>query len=215
MPKESWGGPYSRLDDNRITIPRSYKSCMKTDGIIYCDKTLEKKLLADNAPEQVANVACLPGIVGNSIAMPDVHWGYGFPIGGVAAFSEKDGIISPGGVGYDINCGVRLIRTDIRAHDVIKQIPIVVAEIFKNIPTGIGSSGRYVTNPKEFPDILTHGAKWAIKKVLVSVAIGNTSKRTARWREQTLTTSQKRRINEAPHKLAHLVLATTSSRFKR
>lgn len=91
-----------RIDDTRLEVPVSYKDGMRVPGIIYVDQTLEKDL-ESSAIEQVANVAALPGIVGASLAMPDIHNGYGFPIGGVAAFDLKDGIISPGGVGYDIN----------------------------------------------------------------------------------------------------------------
>ncbi len=164
MPKQPWNGKKERIDSNRLKISRSNKPCMRTDGLVYCNDTLEKKLLADNAPEQVCNVACLPGIIGNSIAMPDVHWGYGFPIGGVAAFTESDGVISPGGVGYDINCGVRLIRTNLKADEVKEKVKAMVFEFFKNIPAGVGSSGRYHANKHELTEVMTKGAKWAIGK---------------------------------------------------
>ena len=101
-----------RIDSTRLEVPKGYKTGMRTNGIIYIDEALEKALEKD-AIEQVANVATLPGIVGSSLAMPDIHTGYGFSIGGVAAFDLKEGIISPGGVGYDINCGVRLLRTNL------------------------------------------------------------------------------------------------------
>jgi tRNA-splicing ligase RtcB (3'-phosphate/5'-hydroxy nucleic acid ligase) len=164
MAKQSWSGKTERIDSSRLRLPKSNKSCMRVDGLIFCDENLEKKLISDNAPEQVCNVACLPGIVGNSMAMPDIHWGYGFPIGGVAGFSESDGIISPGGVGYDINCGVRLIRTNLTASDFRGKIKHIVFELFRNIPAGVGSSGRYNADKGELSEILTKGAKWAIKK---------------------------------------------------
>ena len=107
----SWNGPLERIDDTRLRIPKSYNPKMRVDGIIYSDASLLEDIKHDQAPEQVANVATLPGIVGQSMAMPDIHWGYGFPIGGVAAFEVGTGVVSPGGVGYDINCGVRLLRT--------------------------------------------------------------------------------------------------------
>lgn len=164
MAKQGWSGTLKRLDSTRVLIPKTNSPCMLVDGLVYCNTELEKKLIGDNAPAQVCNVACLPGIVGKSIAMPDVHWGYGFPIGGVAAFDECKGIISPGGVGYDINCGVRLIRTDLNASDVKDKVKNIVHELFRNIPTGVGSSGRYHAHRNEYSDILTKGARWAVKK---------------------------------------------------
>ncbi|HDO25752.1 MAG TPA: RNA-splicing ligase RtcB, partial [Nitrospirae bacterium] len=110
-----------RIDSTKIEIPRGYKPGMRTNGIIYVDRTLEKDLDIRSV-EQVANVATLPGIVGPSMAMPDIHAGYGFAIGGVAAFDLKQGIISPGGVGYDINCGVRLVRSGLRKDKAIPKM---------------------------------------------------------------------------------------------
>jgi tRNA-splicing ligase RtcB len=112
----SWNGPLNKINDFCYEIPSTYKGeknnlKMQTSALIYADEKMIPSIRADNAPEQTANVAMLPGIVGRSMAMPDIHWGYGFPIGGVAAFDAEKGIISPGGVGYDINCGVRLVRT--------------------------------------------------------------------------------------------------------
>src|SRR5207245_5594626 len=106
-----WNGPLEQVDTCRFQIPRSYKPQMRTSGLIFVDEPMIPQLRQDRAPEQVANVATMPGIVGMAMAMPDIHWGYGFPIGGVAAFDYDTGVISPGGIGYDINCGVRLIRT--------------------------------------------------------------------------------------------------------
>jgi len=96
--------------------------CMKVPGIIYADEHLLKNIKMDKSIEQVANVACLPGIIEYSLAMPDIHWGYGFPIGGVAAFDFDKGVISPGGVGYDINCGVRLIKTNLVYNDIKRKL---------------------------------------------------------------------------------------------
>ncbi len=105
-----WNGPLKKIDDWRWLIPRDYKKGMLTDGLIFANERMIDEIRKDQAPEQVANVACLPGIVGYSLAMPDIHWGYGFPIGGVGATCLDDGVISPGGVGFDINCGVRFIK---------------------------------------------------------------------------------------------------------
>ncbi len=108
-----WSGKLEKIDDFRWRIPKSYKSGMRVDGLVYADEKMVKQIADDQAPEQVANVAFLPGIVKYSMAMPDIHWGYGFAIGGVAAMRVSDGVVSPGGVGFDINCGVRLLRTNL------------------------------------------------------------------------------------------------------
>ena len=107
-----WEGVLNKIDDYRWEIPISYKVGMRVPGLIYASEDLLNHIWEENAFEQVANVAFLPGIVGHSLAMPDIHWGYGFPIGGVAATRLEDGVVSPGGVGFDINCGVRVLRTD-------------------------------------------------------------------------------------------------------
>jgi tRNA-splicing ligase RtcB len=101
---DQWTGPLKQLDEYRFEIPRTYKPAMRTDGLIFVDESMAAQLRHDQAPEQVANVATMPGIVGKSMAMPDIHWGYGFPIGGVAAFDYGEGVLSPGGAGYDLNC---------------------------------------------------------------------------------------------------------------
>lgn len=160
----SWQGELKKIDDFRYKIPRSYKAGMKTDGLIYASERMLQQITSDAAPEQVANVATLPGIVGCAMAMPDIHWGYGFPIGGVAAFDIEKGIISPGGVGYDINCGVRLLRTDLTDNDVKDKIKALVRTIFNNVPSGVGSKGKIRINEHEVKDVLINGAQWALKK---------------------------------------------------
>jgi tRNA-splicing ligase RtcB len=152
-----------RLDATRLEIPTSHKSFMRVPGLVYCSLEMEDQLFKDNAIEQVANVASLPGIIRASIAMPDIHWGYGFPIGGVAAFDEETGIISPGGVGYDINCGVRLLATDLEAENAKKYIPKIIERLFSNIPSGVGSEGRLKVNSSELRDVLALGSGWAVK----------------------------------------------------
>jgi len=137
----SWEGPLEQIDDFRWKIPRDYKGCMNTDAVIFADEEMIPSIIRDNALEQAANVACLPGIVGKSLAMPDIHWGYGFPIGGVAAMDMEDGVISPGGIGFDINCGVRLIRTDLWEDDVRPVIRDLIDILLKNVPAGLGSKG--------------------------------------------------------------------------
>jgi len=159
-----WSGQFEKIDDFRYKIPRTHKSGMRTDGIIYAAPEMMGQISSDEAPEQVANVACLPGIVGNSLAMPDIHWGYGFPIGGVAAFDIKDGVISPGGVGYDINCGVRLLRTDLKRADVQTRIKEIVRSIFTNVPSGVGSTGKIRIDDREVKQVLVEGSAWAVRK---------------------------------------------------
>jgi len=154
-----------KIDDYRWRIPRAYKSGMKVPGIIYADDVLISSILNDKAPEQVANVAFLPGIQKYSLAMPDIHYGYGFCIGGVAATDPKeDGVISPGGVGFDINCGVRLVRSDLTLKDVRPRLENLVNMLFNDVPCGLGSKGDIIVSHKEEEKILIKGAEWAISK---------------------------------------------------
>lgn len=159
-----WRGELKKIDDFRYKIPRSYKDGMRTDGVIYASEKMLPQITSDEAPEQVANVAFLPGIVGYAMAMPDIHWGYGFPIGGVAAFDTEKGIISPGGVGYDINCGVRLLRTDLTDNEIRGRMEDLVRSIFNNVPSGVGSTGKIRIDEREVKDVLINGAQWALKK---------------------------------------------------
>ncbi|HIE05928.1 MAG TPA: RtcB family protein [bacterium (Candidatus Stahlbacteria)] len=158
-----WTGTLEKIDDYRYRLPKSYKPCMRADGVIYADERLLQHIKKDQAPEQVANVACLPGIIEKSMAMPDIHWGYGFPIGGVAAFDIESGVISPGGVGYDINCGVRLLRTNLVADEVSRNLEKLITELFHNIPSGVGSKGRIRISADEVKKVLKYGARWAVK----------------------------------------------------
>ncbi len=160
----NWQGELIKLDDYRYKIPRDYKQGMLTDGIIYASEEMIDRIKDDKAPEQVANVAMLPGIVGNSLAMPDIHWGYGFAIGGVAAFDRENGIISPGGVGYDINCGVRLLRTSLTFDEIKPVIEECVRTMFANVPSGVGSTGKIRIDEKETRQVMVQGANWAIKR---------------------------------------------------
>lgn len=160
----NWNGPLNKIDNFRFEIPRTYKNCMRTSAVIFTDEKMVEYLRKDNAAEQAANVACLQGIVGKSLAMPDIHWGYGFPIGGVAAFDAKDGIISPGGIGFDINCGVRLVRTNLRYEQIKDKVVQLIDDIFINVPSGVGESGKLRLSSAEMDEVLSKGAKWAIKK---------------------------------------------------
>ena len=137
---------------------------MRVKGIIYADKKLLKSICQDKAPQQVINVAALPGIVKYSLAMPDIHWGYGFCIGGVAAMDYETGVISPGGIGYDINCGVRLIRTNLEQKDIQNKVSDLIFALFNNIPSGVGFTGRIKLNKQEVSKVLEKGAKWAVDR---------------------------------------------------
>ncbi len=160
-----WDGPLEKIDDYRWRIPRTYKAGMRVDGIIYADEKLLKDIRHDKAAEQVANVSFLPGIVKASLGMPDIHWGYGFAIGGVAAMDiEKGGVVSPGGVGYDINCGVRLVRTDLFEKDVRPRLKELVTGLFHAVPSGVGSEGDIRVTAREEKEILAKGAGWAVAK---------------------------------------------------
>ncbi len=159
-----WQGQLIKIDDYRWKIPENYKIGMKVPGLIYASKELLESIREEQALEQVANVAFLPGIVGYSLAMPDIHWGYGFPIGGVAAMDVKDGVVSPGGVGYDINCGVRLLRTSLSEAEVRPRINELINELFHSIPSGLGSEGKIKVSQQEMTRLMVEGAHWAVKR---------------------------------------------------
>ena len=152
----------TEVRENIWEIPSSYKKEMRVPGRLY----LEKESLANlekGAFEQVVNVACLPGIQKFSIGLPDIHFGYGFPIGGVGAFSARTGVISPGGVGFDINCGVRLIRTNLTEEEVKPKLKEIVTGLFENIPSGVGSKGKIYLSKTDIDDVLDFGAHWAVE----------------------------------------------------
>ena len=159
----SWEGRLERIDGCRWRIPSDYMEGMRSDAVIYADESMIENIRNDNSPQQAANVACLPGIVGSSMAMPDIHFGYGFPIGGVAAVDANEGSISPGGIGFDINCGVRLIRTDLTAEDIGGNIRPLVDELYRNVPSGLGSKGLKKVGDREIRDILMSGSEWAVE----------------------------------------------------
>jgi tRNA-splicing ligase RtcB len=169
MAKESYHGPLERVDPFCWRIPKSYKPGMRVDGLIFANDKLIESVMKDQAPEQVANVAFLPGIQTASLAMPDIHWGYGFSIGGVAATDpEEGGVISPGGVGYDINCGVRLVRSNLFYRDVKHHLRTLVDELFKSVPTGVGKSGKYHFDKREMAHLLGQGAPFLVSRGLAT-----------------------------------------------
>ncbi len=156
------GYKLERIDDYRWRVPRT--GPMLTDGLVFADDELIPHIRDDKSLQQVANVACLPGIQGPSIAMPDIHWGYGFPIGGVAAFDLDEGVISPGGVGYDINCGVRLLRSDITVAELRPRLARLMDRLYQNVPSGVGASRSDLKLSRAQVDkVLRGGAGWAVE----------------------------------------------------
>jgi tRNA-splicing ligase RtcB (3'-phosphate/5'-hydroxy nucleic acid ligase) len=167
MAKGAFQGPLEQVDACCWRIPKSYKQGMRVDGLIFASQKLLDRIRADQAPDQVVNVAFLPGIQGASLAMPDIHWGYGFCIGGVCATDpDAGGVISPGGVGYDINCGVRLIRTNLFYRDVKPHLRQLVEDLFRNVPTGVGRSGRYHFDKKELKRLMEQGTRYLLGRDL-------------------------------------------------
>lgn len=153
-----------RLDDVRWLVPRGTRSGMFTDVLIYADEKLLDQILGDLSIEQAANVAHLPGIVGRSLAMPDIHQGYGFPIGGVAATRLRDGVVSPGGVGFDINCGVRLLASGLEREAILPHLRELVNQLFRDIPSGTGAEGQVSCSYTDLDDTLVRGALAMIER---------------------------------------------------
>ncbi|HLH31918.1 MAG TPA: RtcB family protein [Terriglobia bacterium] len=159
-----------KIDDYRWMIPRTYKPGMLTDTVIFDSEQLLEAIRRDQSLEQAANIAMLPGIAGRALAMPDIHQGYGFPIGGVAAMDEQHGVVSPGGVGFDINCGVRLLSSNLTMKDVRPKLRELVHQLFRDIPSGTGQSSRLKLSPTDLNQVLEKGPKWAIEHDMGSEA---------------------------------------------
>ncbi|MBI4042315.1 MAG: RtcB family protein [Deltaproteobacteria bacterium] len=156
------GTPFKKISDYIWEIPKT--GGMRVPGRIFASEAMMRTIKTDKSTDQVANVAHLPGILKYSMAMPDIHWGYGFPIGGVAAMDLQEGVVSPGGVGYDINCGVRLVRTHLTRKDLIGHEKELVKALFHAIPTGVGSRGAIrKLNQGEMEQVAKKGARWAVE----------------------------------------------------
>ncbi|MCB9718562.1 MAG: RtcB family protein [Myxococcales bacterium] len=153
---------FQRIDDFRWRIPR--EGGMRVPGLVYATASMIEDIRRDKSPQQVANVAHLPGIVGHSLAMPDVHWGYGFPIGGVAAFDEEQGVLSPGGVGYDINCGVRLLSCDLPVDELRPRLEALSVALYRAVPCGLGRGSRLSLSERELDRVMEQGAAWAVDR---------------------------------------------------
>ncbi len=151
------------IDGLRYRIPRDERRGMRTNVVVYASEALMTQIRKDLSLEQAMNVATLPGIAGSSLAMPDIHQGYGFPIGGVAAMDAEHGVVSPGGVGFDINCGVRLVHTTLTADDVRPKLRELINQIFRDVPCGTGGAGRIKIGAKELDQVLVKGARWMVE----------------------------------------------------
>jgi len=151
-----------KIGENQYQIDADSNLGMKVPVRIYADEPLLQKMLSGRTITQAQNVSCIPGIVGQSIVLPDGHEGYGFPVGGVAAMDAEEGMISPGGVGYDINCGVRLLRTNLTEQTVRSKLKELVNDLFSSIPSGVGSKGAVRLSPSELDEVLVRGVDWAI-----------------------------------------------------
>jgi len=159
-----WKGAIKRIDEVRWEIPQDYKRGMRVPVRIYADAELLNEMRKDMTLEQSVNVSFLQGIYKYSITLPDGHQGYGFPIGGVAATDAETGVISPGGVGYDINCGVRLLRTNLDKKDVEPKLRELVGALFQNIPSGLGSRGKMRLTHAQLNEVLENGARWGVEQ---------------------------------------------------
>lgn len=159
----SWKGELNKIDDLHWEIPKSHKPEMRVPTRIFANAELLKEMKQDKTLDQGSNVASLQGIYKYSVVLPDGHQGYGFPIGGVAATDAEDGVISPGGVGYDINCGVRVLRSDLDKSDVEGGIRGLVDLLFKEVPSGVGSKSKVKMSKSELDEVLEGGSKWMVE----------------------------------------------------
>lgn len=154
---------FVRISDYLWEIPKTFRADMRVPARIYADEKMLEIALKDRSVEQLVNTATLPGIVGYALAMPDIHQGYGFSIGGVAATRYPDGVISPGGVGYDINCGVRLLASGLNAADGKPLMGDLINVLYNTVPSGVGETGPIKLSNKQLDDVLVRGAEWAVR----------------------------------------------------
>ena len=154
---------FEKISDNCWEIPTSFQKGMRVPARVYADESMLSDIVTDGAFRQVVNMATLPGIVNYALGMPDIHYGYGFPIGGVAAFDcGEGGVVSPGGVGYDINCGVRLLSTGLARADVLQGLSKVLHAIADLVPAGLGSGGFMTLGLRDVDRVLEKGASWVV-----------------------------------------------------
>lgn len=151
-----------KILDYKWLIPKSARVGMNVDAVIYANSEI-LNTAENTAIEQLTNVACLPGIIEPVIGMPDMHWGYGLPMGAVGAFDKENGVISAGCTGFDINCGVRMLKTNLKAEAIKDKLSNLIDTLFRNVPCGVGSEGKLRLGSKEVSEVLTQGAEWAVK----------------------------------------------------
>ncbi|MHA1988829.1 MAG: RtcB family protein, partial [Promethearchaeota archaeon] len=154
----------TKINNWEWEIPVTLRKDMRVPARIFASQRILESLLGDRSLEQLINVTTLPGIEHAALLMPDAHEGYGFPIGGIAATNYPDGVISPGGIGYDINCGVRLLRTEMNQKEIINHLDKLSGELYKQVPSGVGKGGQMKLKIKEVDAVLRKGAKWAIER---------------------------------------------------
>src|SRR5690554_3455754 len=159
---------FNQIDTYVWEIPRSFREDMRVPARVFASRSLLEKSLDDKSITQLVNTTTLPGIVGYAIAMPDVHQGYGFPVGGVAATRVPDGVISPGAIGYDINCGVRLLASDLTRQEIEPYLDDLATRLYHNCPSGVGEGGRFRLSDAEMDDILEQGAEWCLANDLAT-----------------------------------------------
>ena len=157
-------GDLRKIADYVYEVPRSFRHDMRVPAHFYADDDILAKALEDRSLEQLVNTATLPGIVGQAMAMPDIHQGYGFPIGGVVATRLPNGAISPGGVGYDINCGVRVMGTQLDVQDILPYLDKLADALYQLLPSGVGVKGHLHINKTELDRILHDGSRWALRE---------------------------------------------------
>jgi len=155
---------FNKISDYLWEVPRTFRKAMRVPARVYASEKMLTHVLDERAIEQLINIASLPGIEKYALAMPDIHQGYGFPIGGVAALRADEGVISPGGVGYDINCGVRLLASEVTLEDVGSKIEQIVSQMQRDVPSGVGRGGSVVLKEPELDKVLNTGVKWAISQ---------------------------------------------------
>jgi len=155
---------FHKIDEFLYEIPVSFREGMRVPARFYADDELVAAMTGDRSLEQLVNTATLPGVVRHVLAMPDMHQGYGFPIGGVVATALPDGVISPGGVGYDINCGVRLLASHLRVEQVAPHLDDLASALFANCPSGVGKGGQVKLKPGELDEVMEKGARWAVRR---------------------------------------------------
>ena len=179
---------------------------MNVPGVLFSDAALLSGIEGDPSLLQLANVATLPGIRENALAMPDIHFGYGFPVGGVAAFDLADGVVSPGGIGYDINCGVRLLRTSLAVDEVRPRLPALIDRLYREVPAGVGSHGGHPLKPNEVDEVLAQGAAWAVQN-----GLGRPEDLAVQEEEGRLGSADPHEVSEAARKRGLKQLGTLGS----